>query len=76
MASSSFYKVTCECGHVGSIKMKENDALGQWEEYTLQNLNGGRANIKGGTLTWEQVFTQAKPSCPLCSAVLTPANMK
>lgn len=78
MTTVTNYSVTCPCGHVGSIKMKENDQpfSKQWESYSLYDLVGRSTRIEGGILQWEQVFSDMKPTCPKCSTRLTPDHLK
>jgi len=40
--TTTSYKVVCECGHEGAIKLKENDQpySASFEKYTLENLDG------------------------------------
>ena len=42
MAMRTRHALKCECGHLGTIVMKENDApfSKQYESYSLINLNG------------------------------------
>lgn len=78
MASTTHYPVSCPCGHVGAIKMKENDQpfSSQWEAYSLINLNGTSTRVEGGIFSWDKVFAEMKPTCPQCSTLLTPENLE
>lgn len=77
MTTVTKYSVTCSCGHVGTIKMKENDQpfSGQWESYSLVDLNGSATGVEGGVLQWDKVFEDMKPTCPKCGSALTQANL-
>jgi len=57
--------------------MSENDQpySKQWESYSVEGLDGGSAGSDGGFLTWEQVFTQMRPTCPKCGTKLSPSDM-
>ena len=77
MTTVTKYSVACPCGHIGAIKMKENDQpfSGQWESYSLIDLNGSSTGIEGGVLQWDKVFADMKPTCPKCGTILTQKNL-
>lgn len=77
MTTVTNHPVICDCGHVGAIKMKENDQpySNQWEKYSLVDLNSNLANIEGVFLEWEKVFSHLKPTCPKCGKQLTQKNL-
>jgi hypothetical protein len=78
MTTVTNYSVTCDCGHIGAIKMKENDQpySKQWERYSLVDLNGNSTGIEGGFLQWDKVFSDMRPTCPKCGKQLTPENLR
>lgn len=72
MTTHTKYLVTCTCGHVGTLKMSENDQpySKQYESYSLDGLKGSNYGVDGFA-TWEKVFEEMRPICPKCNAALT-----
>ena len=74
---TNVYKVQCNCGHVGGIKLKENDtpySASFYEYYSLVDLDGSSFNTEGSA-GWEKAFLNMKPRCPNCHARLTPKHL-
>lgn len=71
------HPVECNCGHVGIIKMSENDQpfSDPWEKYTLQGLKGSGEYYVDGCAKWETVFQNLQPQCPQCENALTPGHL-
>lgn len=78
MTTRTNHSVVCDCGHVGSIRMSENDQpySDPWESYKLENLNGSSGYNVAGFADWDAVFEELKPTCPKCGTRLTPSNMQ
>lgn len=75
----SVYKVLCDCGHEGSIILKENDtpySNNHWESYSLKNLNGSPGNRPEGNADWATLFRSMGITCPMCNKSLSEKNMK
>ncbi len=72
MTTTIYYRVVCTCGHVGKIRMKENDQpfSSAWESYSLDGLDGTRYTVDGYAHL-EEVFRNMKPSCPSCKRMLS-----
>ena len=70
------YNITCDCGHKGTLNMKENDQpySKQWEQWSVSNLDGDSYYIEG-FISVDDAFEQVKPSCPSCGAKLTKKHM-
>lgn len=77
MTMRTSYPLICSCGHMGAIKMSENDQpySKPWESYSLENMSGGSFRIEGAA-DWPEVFEAMKPICPQCEKALTPENFK
>lgn len=77
MTTRTSYPVKCECGHIGAIRMSENDApySTQYESYALKDLMGNGYHIERRFADWDEVFENMKPTCPSCNAPLKPANL-
>jgi hypothetical protein len=77
MTTRTSYPVRCKCGHVGAIRMSENDQpySANWESYTLVGLLGGSHSVERRSAPWDEVFNEMKPTCPTCGAALTPAEL-
>jgi len=56
--------------------MSENDQpySKPWERYSLEGLNGSGYG-KDGFASWDEVFENTKPSCPLCHRLLSPEHL-
>ena len=78
MTTRTRYPVKCSCGHVGAIRMSENDQpySKQWESYNLEELEGSNGYEVDGFAGWEKVFKELKPTCPKCKTALTLSNME
>jgi hypothetical protein len=52
MTMRSEFILECICGHIGKIKMSENDqpSSKMWERYTLENFNGNSYYCEGITV--------------------------
>lgn len=72
--TSHSYAVSCSCGHTGTIKMREGDHVAPYESYSLEGLKGSSYRI-AGTASWEEVFAEMKPQCPVCQAMLVPSRV-
>ena len=72
-----YYKVVCECGHEGRIKLGEDDKpySGTWVIYSLENLNGVpfTSNVP---ISLQKAFEKMKVSCPNCNRELSADNLK
>lgn len=77
MTMRTRHTVKCSCGHIGTIKMSENDQPYSkgWESYELVGLKGGPSFSVDGSATWEKVFQELSPSCPKCNAKLLPSDL-
>lgn len=72
------HNVVCECGHTGSIIFSENDtpySTGNWESYSLKNLNGSLRSIPASA-DWATIFRTMSIKCPQCDRLLSEENMK
>ncbi len=63
-------KVTCNCGHVGSIKFSENDQPYSeiWESWSLENLDG---SICDNPKSASDILTRSNIKCPECKSTIT-----
>ena len=70
--------LVCACGHKGRIVMRENDApfSRQYEDYSLDGLNGGSFSVLDWFAKWDEVFREMKPVCPQCGSKLTEDNIE
>ena len=77
MTMRTAYEVTCSCGHVGRIRMSENDQpySKSWEKYTLEDLDGSGYYVEGFA-TFEEVFDNMRPRCPACGQILRTEHMQ
>ncbi len=72
----TYYNVTCACGHVGKIRLRENDtpySSDFWESYSLVDLDGYQGDTDGD---WDKFFATGEILCPQCQSRLTARNMK
>lgn len=79
MTQSSKFSVKCNCGHLGELVMRENDApfSTQWESYKLSGFNGGTScGIDPGFMSFKEVFAELSPSCPKCGKQINESNLK
>ena len=77
MTMRTRHALKCECGHLGTIVMKENDApfSKQYESYSLINLNGS-GWATDGFADWDEVFKHMGISCPACKNQLNSKNIE
>lgn len=78
MSITTYYKVVCNCGHEGKIKLRENDTPysgGFWEHYSLEDLNGHAYNSETNS-NWQTILKYMRPICPECNTPITPENIK
>lgn len=76
MALSSSFKVICDCGHDGKIKLRENDQpfSSMWEAYSVEGLNGSGFTATNA-MSLPDVIKQMNLSCPKCNSTLTVRNV-
>lgn len=69
-------KLQCDCGHIGFIKMSENDQpySKPWEKYSLKELNGNCEWYTKGAADFETAIVNLNPSCPKCGKKLNIEN--
>lgn len=74
--TTTYYPVTCSCGHVGEIGKTESDQMQeqQWESYSLHGLDGSSFSLDDFG-NWNMVFAHMKPRCPKCGAWLSPLQV-
>lgn len=77
MTMRTIYRVICNCGHKGGIRLSENDQpfSSNWEKYSLIDLNGGSFATTDPGLSWERIFKEIKPTCPKCQSKLGIQNL-
>jgi hypothetical protein len=65
-------KLSCPCGHHGSIVESENDQpySKEWSSTSLRNLDS-----KGLYSGSNVLFSKMRPSCPKCGHTLTPEHI-
>lgn len=70
------YNLTCDCGHKGTLNMKENDQpfSTQWESWSVSNLDGESYYVKG-YIGVDEAFERVIPCCPNCGTKLTKKHM-
>ena len=76
MTTTARYPMTCPCGHKGAVKLREKGRPFSrgWENYSLENFNGGSASFEGFG-TPEEAFAKMKPTCPSCDRTMTLENI-
>ena len=76
MTTTTRYGMTCECGHRGNIKMRENDQpySQPWEKYSLEGFNGGGHSVDGFA-SLDEAIEAMNPTCPHCDRRLTKDNL-
>lgn len=76
MTMRTKHPVKCSCGHIGIIKMSENDQpfSKPWESYSLEDLKGNSECSVEGFMNWETVFEKLQPVCPKCGKKLSIKN--
>jgi hypothetical protein len=64
------HKLKCQCGHEGSIIMKENDQpySANYESYSLVGFNGD-SFTSHDYLSWNVVLEKLHPICPNCGTL-------
>lgn len=67
--SRSEWKITCTCGHEGSVSMSENDApyTKQWEGWSVSGFDGQDFQIDG-SCNLPEAIKKLKPVCRNCGA--------
>lgn len=77
MSLTSFYKLKCQCGHEGKLRLRENDTPygnSSWEYYSLIDLSG--ENYKTTIASdIEAVLGFMRPRCPKCNTLLGINNL-
>jgi len=66
MTMTTRYNVLCDCGHKGTVILRENDtpySSSFWESYRLENLNGREIKSLDKS-SWESIFKSMNISCP------------
>ena len=77
MTMRTSYRVECPCGHMGVIRVSENDApfSQSYENYAVVDLDGSEFSVEGSA-SWETAFTAMKPTCPDCGTRLSPSDLR
>ena len=77
MTTRSLIEVRCDCGNVGHIIMRENDAphSGMWEKYSTQDLVGSAISTTT-FMEWDAICKEMGLACPACKAKLSTQNIK
>ena len=77
MTMRTSYRVDCPCGHVGAIRMSENDApfSRPWESYEPIDLQGSGFTVSPSA-NWTKVFEEMKLRCPKCGTQLMPDDLQ
>jgi hypothetical protein len=68
MTSSTYQALSCECGHQGRLRCRENDApfSKPWEEYSLEGFDGGSEYIAPYCDDLSALLVRLSPVCPQC----------
>lgn len=68
MTTSTYEALVCECGHLGRLRCRENDAphSGLWESYSLEGFDGGKLAITNYKDLPADLLAVLKPKCPIC----------
>jgi len=76
MTMRTQYPMTCDCGHKGFLKLRENDQPYSkgWEKYSLVGFYGGEYSVEGAA-SFDDAIKAMKPTCPECKKELTIQNM-
>lgn len=71
MTSHSHSEIVCECGHIGTLHCKENDApfTKGYEEYRMSGFGAESAYFDGYCSDLQKLLVDMKPVCPQCGAV-------
>lgn len=77
MTMRTSFAVKCSCGHVGAIRMSENDQpySKSYENYSLVNLDGGGDYNVTHSANLDEVFDALKPLCPECKKPLSSVDL-
>ena len=72
MTMRTFTRLTCACGHKGSIVESENDQpfSTEWSSTSLRDLDS-----KGTYAGPNELFAKVRPSCPTCGTSLAPEHV-
>lgn len=70
MTMRTRFPLQCECGHTGSIRMRENDQpfSKMYESYSLEGFEGGSYSVDG-YCTLSEAVNAMKPKCPECGKI-------
>ena len=77
MTTSTRFKLVCECGHSGNLKMSENDQPYSkcWEKYVVEDLNSKQDHIYvDGSISVQEAVQRLDISCPKCGRPITDKN--
>ena len=77
MTMRTRYRLVCDCGHEGHVKLSENDQpySKNWERYTLEDFDGGSYSVDGSA-SMAEAFKAMKPTCPKCHKALTATHLE
>ena len=78
MANTSYYKVVCQCGHEGKIRLRKNDTPygnSDWYSYMLIGLEGWPLKSQRNE-NWKDIFAAMQPTCTNCKKKLTVQNLR
>lgn len=80
MTTRTVSRLVCACGHEGRISMSENDApfSRQYESYSVTGFDclSNTFSVVDRFATWDEVFSETKPVCPVCKNSITENNIK
>lgn len=76
MKMRTTYKLVCECGNQGEIKLVDGDQTNSniWERHSLQNLEGN-SFVGDIPLNLQKAKKKTNVNCPNCKANLTILNL-
>lgn len=68
MTTTSRDPLICECGHTGSLKLRENDApfSALWEAYSLEGFDGESYIVTADNPHPPDLLKALSPKCPKC----------
>jgi hypothetical protein len=68
VTSTSQEPIVCECGHIGYLALRENDApfCRPWESYSLDGFEGGELRIYDYKEKPKDLLARLDPLCPKC----------